>query len=321
MPPIRNRRNLLASRRPLWLASFALLLAAFFSIGVAAAQDPSDVSVDYPPPAIPDYDQPPLPGDGYVWSPGYWAWSDDDQDYYWVPGTWVTAPVIGYLWTPGYWYADGGLFVWYPGYWGMHVGFYGGVNYGHGYGGRGYAGGYWQGGHLFYNRAATNLGNAPIGNVYSSPIVTYGAANRTSFNGGSGGIQVQATPAELAAASEPHLQATVLQRQHDDAARATPTLRASANRGVPPIAATARPGEFTGSGAVAARRGSATPAYAPPSPSERAERAVSPSPRTTGGAPTAAYPVRQAPAAPRAFPPQPHPNAPKPKDEHEHREP
>ena len=23
---------------------------------------------------LPDYDQPPAPGDGYIWTPGYWAW-------------------------------------------------------------------------------------------------------------------------------------------------------------------------------------------------------------------------------------------------------
>ncbi len=47
-----------------------------------------------------------FPGDGYVWTPGYWAWGDDIQDYYWVPGTWVPAPEPEYLWTPGYWAAD-----------------------------------------------------------------------------------------------------------------------------------------------------------------------------------------------------------------------
>jgi hypothetical protein len=236
----------------------------------ASAQDASDVSVDVAPPGLPDDDQPPIPGDGYVWAPGYWAWSDDDQDYYWVPGTWVAAPVIGYLWTPGYWFADGGVFVWYPGYWGPHVGFYGGVNYGHGYGGRGYQGGYWQGSHLVYNRAASNLGNAPIGNVYSSPIESYGARSRSSFNG-AGGIEAQASPAELAAARETHLEATVQQRQHEDTARATPALRAAAKRGVAPA------------------------------------------------------PMRQTPAAPvvQRPPPSapPRPSAPKPKDEHDHRQP
>src|ERR1035441_1800434 len=29
---------------------------------------------DQPPPPLPDYDQPQSPGDGYLWTPGYWAW-------------------------------------------------------------------------------------------------------------------------------------------------------------------------------------------------------------------------------------------------------
>jgi WXXGXW repeat (2 copies) len=56
-----------------------------------------------PPPPLPVYDQPPIPGPGYLWTPGYWDWSDDADDYYWVPGTWVEPPEPGYLWTPGYW--------------------------------------------------------------------------------------------------------------------------------------------------------------------------------------------------------------------------
>ena len=41
-----------------------------------------------PPPPLPDYDQPPAPGDDYLWTPGYWAWSPEDG-YYWVPGSWA----------------------------------------------------------------------------------------------------------------------------------------------------------------------------------------------------------------------------------------
>ena len=29
-----------------------------------------------------------LPGPGYIWTPGYWAY-DPADGYYWVPGTWV----------------------------------------------------------------------------------------------------------------------------------------------------------------------------------------------------------------------------------------
>ena len=81
--------------RPLILA-LALLLAPLSSFAGVF------VSVDIAPPALPVYEQPAAPGDGYIWTPGYWAWDDDDGDYYWVPGTWVMAPQPGYLWTPGW---------------------------------------------------------------------------------------------------------------------------------------------------------------------------------------------------------------------------
>ena len=49
-------------------------------------------SITIAPPDLPVYEQPVCPGDGYIWTPGYWAW---DGEYYWVPGTWVMAPKPG----------------------------------------------------------------------------------------------------------------------------------------------------------------------------------------------------------------------------------
>ena len=63
--------------------------------------DADSLPANVAPPAIPDYDQPPCPGDGYIWTPGYWAWGPDG--YYWVNGAWVLPPYAGALWTPGYW--------------------------------------------------------------------------------------------------------------------------------------------------------------------------------------------------------------------------
>ena len=110
------------------------------------------VSVSFGPPVLPVYVQPLCPGPGYIWTPGYWAWSPDWDQYYWVPGTWVIAPQPGFLWTPGYWGFSSGLYYWHPGYWGLTVGFYGGINYGWGYPGNGYYGGYWRGGNFYYNQ-------------------------------------------------------------------------------------------------------------------------------------------------------------------------
>ena len=226
-----------------WRLSIVPALFLLLSPALGMAQSVS-VSVNVAPPELPVYDQPPIPGDGYIWTPGYWAWGDDIQDYYWVPGTWVEAPQPDYLWTPGYWAADGAAFIWHAGYWGPQVGFYGGVDYGYGYGGHGYEGGYWRGGHLFYNRAVVNVGSVRITNVYNKTIVNNYNVTRVSFNGGNGGIRAQASAREVAAARERHIEATSVQREHAQSARGNPVLRASSNHGHPPIAATPRAGNF-----------------------------------------------------------------------------
>jgi len=116
------------------------------------AQVSVNISVGVPPPELPVYEQPPIPGDGYVWTPGYWAWSDDDQDYYWVPGTWylprsrsICGPRLlglgrrrvhlahGLLGSARRLLRRGQLRLCY--------------------GGSGYEGGYWQGGRMYYNRS------------------------------------------------------------------------------------------------------------------------------------------------------------------------
>ncbi len=130
---------------------------------------------DQAPPSLPDYDQPPIPGPGYMWTPGYWAWNN--YDYYWVPGTWVEPPQPGLLWTPGYWGFADGVYGFHRGYWGPKIGFYGGVNYGYGYGGHGYDGGYWNGDRFFYNRSVNHFGTAHIENTYEKAGAR-GAARR-----------------------------------------------------------------------------------------------------------------------------------------------
>src|SRR5260370_16910185 len=109
------------------------LLFAFVLMAIPAAMAPAasagfGVAITIAPPVLPVYTQPPCPGDGYIWTPGYWAYGPDD--YYWVPGTWVVAPAPGLLWTPGYWGWGEGVYVWHAGYWGPHIAFYGCVNYG-----------------------------------------------------------------------------------------------------------------------------------------------------------------------------------------------
>ncbi len=237
------KRNISSSIFYTVALAFALLL------GSQASHAFVGVSITVAPPELPVYEQPPVPGPGYLWTPGYWAWGDDG--YYWVPGTWVEPPQEGYLWTPGYWGWNDGIYVWNGGYWGPHVGFYGGVNYGFGYVGHGYQGGYWDHGAFRYNSAYNNIhGNTRITNVYNKTVIVNNHT-RASFNGGNGGVQARPGAQELAAEHEHHLTPVSMQLQHEEGARSNPALRASSNHGVPPIAATPRPGVFAGEGVVA----------------------------------------------------------------------
>jgi hypothetical protein len=186
---------------------------------------------DQPPPPLPDYDQPPAPGDGYLWTPGYWGWGQGG--YYWVPGGWVQAPYEGALWTPGYWGYSHNRYGFYRGYWGPHIGYYGGVNYGFGYVGLGYQGGYWGGGHFNYNRSVNNVNVTDVHNVYSRSVNENRGGVRVSFNGGSGGLQVRARPAELMARQEQHAPPMSAQLQNEHVASANRAQFASVNHGRP----------------------------------------------------------------------------------------
>jgi hypothetical protein len=218
------------------LFSFVLLA---FSYGAFAQ---IGISVGFGPPLLPFYEQPICPGDGYLWTPGYWGY-DYAAGYYWVPGTWVTAPQVRFLWTPGYWGWGGNAYYFHEGYWGPTVGYYGGINYGYGYGGVGYVGGRWEGGHFAYNTYVNHINPAIIHNTYNT-TVTNVSESHVSYNGGAGGVEARPTPQQESYANEEHVGPEAAQTQHMQAALNNPELRASVNQGKPPIAATAKPGDF-----------------------------------------------------------------------------
>ena len=234
-----------------FIRSFLFACVVLLTVSAASFAQIS-VAVSFGPPPLPVYEQPLCPGEGYIWTPGYWAYDYDDDDYYWVPGTWVLAPEVGFFWTPGYWGWGGEGFIFHEGYWGPQVGFYGGINYGYGYFGEGYEGGRWDHGRFFYNRAVNNVNVTEIHNVYNTTVIN-NAGNRVSYYGGNGGINRRPTPQEEAAAHERHIPPAAVQSQHMQAARTDPQLRASVNHGKPPVAATPRPGEFRGRDVVPAR--------------------------------------------------------------------
>ncbi|RZU41546.1 YXWGXW repeat-containing protein [Edaphobacter modestus] len=231
MPSLKTVRTILLA---------AAAAAALPAVASAAVNIAIGVSVNTPPPVLPVYAQPACPGDGYMWTPGYWAWGP--AGYYWVPGVWVRPPATGVLWTPGYWGWGGSAYVFHAGYWGPHIGFYGGVNYGFGYTGVGYEGGYWRGGAFSYNRAVNNFGSVHITNVYNRTVVVNNV-NRVSYNGGRGGLTLRASEREQAAFNEHHFQPTSNQISHEQAMRNDRSQLASFNHGRPQTAAMSRVGE------------------------------------------------------------------------------
>ena len=65
------------------LSRFLLLAVLILALPVASLAQ-FGVSITIAPPALPVYTQPMAPADGYLWTPGYWAYGD--EGYFWVPG-------------------------------------------------------------------------------------------------------------------------------------------------------------------------------------------------------------------------------------------
>ncbi|HUL32716.1 MAG TPA: YXWGXW repeat-containing protein [Candidatus Eisenbacteria bacterium] len=237
-------------QKKFWMRCFLAAMAMLAVSPITFGQVNVGISVSFGPPALPVYTQPLCPGDGYMWTPGYWAW--DGYDYYWVPGTWVLIPEPGFFWTPPWWGWGGRGYIFHSGYWGPRVGFYGGINYGFGYFGHGYEGGRWDRGHFFYNRSVNNLNVTEIHNVYNTTVVKNYGNSHVSYNGGRGGLDARPTAEEQAAIHDRHIPPIPSQVQHMEASRENTSLRSAVNRGRPPIAATSRPGAFKEPGVVKA---------------------------------------------------------------------
>ncbi|HEX7412816.1 MAG TPA: YXWGXW repeat-containing protein [Bacteroidia bacterium] len=191
-----------------------IMVALLFAKTNAVAQ--VSVQIVIAPPMMPIYEQPACPVDGYIWTPGYWAYGYDG--YYWVEGVWLYPAQSNFLWTPGYWGYAGGYYGWNVGYWGPHVGYYGGVCYGHGYDGEGYSGGRWEGGSFRYNTEVSNVKVNVVSNTYSDKsAIRNNSGNRSSFNG-EGGITTKPTDNERMAMNESHVKPNSVQISHEQAA-------------------------------------------------------------------------------------------------------
>ncbi|HEY3271996.1 MAG TPA: hypothetical protein VGJ89_12370 [Geothrix sp.] len=175
-----------------FLPRLTYLLLAMAAPSALVAQISIQITIG--PPPIPIYEQPMVPEYGYAWTPGYWGW-------------------------------EGEYFEFHRSYWGLHVGFYGGINYGHGYGG-GFEGGYGQG-QDYYNRSVTKVNTSNVTYVYNKTVVVN---NNTyiAYNGGAGGATAAPTERERTWAREPQVQPTVEQTRHHEVASQNRELLASA---------------------------------------------------------------------------------------------
>ena len=205
--------------------------------------DPGDGATQPPPPLPADYQQPEAPGPDYLWTPGYWDYASNG--YYYVPGSWVSAPYQGALWTPGWWGYVGNRYRFHHGYWGRHVGYYGGINYGFGYIGFGYQGGYWNGDHFFYNRAVNRVDPRYVNNYTYNRNITvtnreYINNTRISYNG-PGGVDRRPAPQEFAALHEQHTPPMQAQVENRRAAEGNRQQFFAANNGRPATMFAARP--------------------------------------------------------------------------------
>src|SRR5881398_3184952 len=177
-------------------STIALATILFVGLSLTSSFAQVGISIGIAPPPIPIYEQPYAPAEGYIWTPGYWAY---DTDYYWVPGIWVPPPRVGFLWTPGYW---------------------------------GYYGSKWVGNTFRYNTAVTRVNKSVIHNTYVNKQVVTKTGSRASFNG-PGGTTAKPTAQQEAAAKAEHIPATSAQQSRVEAAKNDPALHAANNHGKP----------------------------------------------------------------------------------------
>jgi hypothetical protein len=204
------------------IATLILFIAGTF-IGKPVSHAQVSVNIEIAPPPIPEYEQPPCPVDGYLWTPGYWGYGP--AGYFWIPGAWLLPAEEGYLWTPGYWGYERGYYRFHGGYWGVH--------YGYGYDGDGYYGGRWEGRNFRYNTAVSNVDRRTVHNTYEDRSVSNSRRSGGSSYYGPRGTNAQPSESHRTAAGERHSAPTRVQQFHENSARRDVNQRATVNYGRP----------------------------------------------------------------------------------------
>lgn len=77
--------------------------------GITVPNQPPEPINELPPEQRPD-------DETVIWIPGYWSWSEDQNDFIWISGVWRVPPP-GSQWVPGYWNQVQNGYQWISGYW------------------------------------------------------------------------------------------------------------------------------------------------------------------------------------------------------------
>ena len=96
-----------------FVAMLLLAMVATSASTIAAARTDVDFNISIgPPPVIVEHVPPSRVG--YVWAPGYWAWSG--HRHVWHKGYWMHER-RGYAWAPDHWEHRGGRWYFNHGHW------------------------------------------------------------------------------------------------------------------------------------------------------------------------------------------------------------
>ena len=91
--------------------------ALFVVAGCIVAEPVPVVQTPPPPPAAQVEVVPAMPGPGYVWVPGHWAWRGPRRGYVWIGGHYAIPAQPNYVWIPGTWAPSTQGYVWVEGHW------------------------------------------------------------------------------------------------------------------------------------------------------------------------------------------------------------
>jgi hypothetical protein len=103
--------------------------------------------------------------------------------------------------------------------------------------------GRWDRGHFRYNAAVNNIPAGRVSNVYRAPVPQR-PSHQESFNGGNSPWHARPTAGERRFEGAQHPNPTPAQTSHEQRAFGIPEQRMGSNHGMPPTAATPRPGGF-----------------------------------------------------------------------------